>query len=317
MAYTELDLQLIKACRQMPLDYDHIQSLIDAGADVNAVPDGDYPQRSLEGNMMVSIFMDWPCMSAECEECEKESDECEICPLNAKHEILRLTRLLIDNGLDRKHFGPSLAGTLHYTYCPEEIPAMKLALAADFSDSRDGFKKNLEGIWTARSYYRCEGEYEIANTCYAEYRIFEVLSEGKSIQGIDTWLPAVGNRIEKIRYYGDQKGICRENGFTTFNAPIGFLCGGRMLVVTDDLHILIDDSMKDRKSVEINNLIGADVVGKRIEEITFGGQAFLTDGCLYHQAEIRLTLSDGQTVLFTEYFDIQEKKYKTSRLSVK
>ena len=54
MAYTELDLQLIKACRQMPLDYERIQSLIDAGANVNAEPDDSYPGRRLENNMMVS-----------------------------------------------------------------------------------------------------------------------------------------------------------------------------------------------------------------------------------------------------------------------
>ena len=317
MAYTELDLQLIKACRQMPLDYGRIQSLIDAGANVNAEADGDPPQRCFEGNMMVSIFNDWPCMSAECDECDKDQDECEVCPLNAKSEAVRLIQLLIDNGLDRKRFGPSMAGRLHYMYCPEEIPAMKLALDADFSDSREEFKKELEGIWTAESFYRCEGEYEASNTCYAEYRIYEALSEGKSICGIDTWLPALGERIEKVCYFGDPKEIRRENGFTAFDAPIGLLCGGRMLVVTDEVHILIDDSMKDQVCAERNGLFGTDVVGRRIEDITFGDQSFLINGCLYRQAEITLTLSGGQKVLIAECFDRQEKKYKASRLYVK
>ena len=314
MAYSELDLQLIKACRQMPLDYGRIQSLIDAGANVNAEADGDPPQRCFEGNMMVSIFNDWPTMSAECEECEKGNDECEICPLNAKHEILRLTRLLVDNGLDRKHFGPSLAGTLHYTYCPEEIPAMKLALAAVFSDCREEFKKELDGIWTETSLHRCDGEYDVANTCYAEYRIYEALSEGKSIQGIDTWLPALGERIENIICFGGPEEIRKENGFTAFDVPIGLLCCGRMLVVTDDIQILIDDGMKDQKGTERNDLFGADVLGKRIQDITFGGQAFVTGRRVYRQAQITLSLSDGQTILFTQQYDVQTKKYRSSRL---
>ena len=317
MAYTNLDLQLIKACRQMPLDYGRIQSLIDAGANVNAEADGDPPQRCLEGNMMVSIFNDWPFMSAECEECEKGNDECEICPLNAKHEILQLTRLLIENGLDRKRFGPSLTGTLHYMYCPEEIPAMKLALTADFSDSRDEFKKELEGIWTARSFYRCDGEYDVANTCYAEYRIYEALSEGKSIHGIDTWLPALGERIERIVFFGEPEEIRKENGFTAFDAPIGLLCGGRMLVVTDDIHILIDDGMKDREGVERKDLFSVDVLGKRAQNITFGGQAFVTGRRVCRQAQIMLRLSDGQTMLFRQQYDVQEKKYRSSCLYVK
>ena len=317
MAYTDLDLKLIRACRQMPLDYERIQTLIDAGANINAEPDDSYPGRRLEGNMMVSIFNDWPTMSVECEECEKENDECETCPLNAKHEILRLTRLLIENGLDRKRFGPSLAGTLHYMYCPEIIPAIKLALTADSPDSRDEFKKELEGIWTARSFYRCDGEYDVANTCYAEYRIYEALSEGKSIHGIDTWLPALGERIERIVFFGEPEEIRKENGFTAFDAPIGLLCGGRMLVVTDDIHILIDDGMKDREGVERKDLFSVDVLGKRVENITFGGQAFVTGRCVCRQAQITLSLSDGQTMLFTQQYDVQTKKYRSSRLYVK
>lgn len=286
MTKCDLNRFLVKACERR--DLEEIKTFVKAGADTNQV--------DKYGNSIFEfVFVD---NLQDTRENPKE--------LHKTVELIKeIIPLMIDNGWDMKKFGiPTLHQFLFSTYDHITFDLYKFMLQYDLTDNPKDYEEALEGIGSEESYQRCcEENHELENLFYSIYEMVDAKMEGRSYEGIELYYNAVGLTIDKILYFNETNSLGIKSDFTEFNADIGFVCGDKLLVLKDGINILfMNDRLSETPQVNISNVFGKDVIGRKINSIYFEHKTIVKGTTRYGQPTIIIELKNGKKLKFTHNF---------------
>ena len=198
----DIDLALIKEASKVYPDFQKMEALVKAGADVNAVRDDE----NTLSEVIVCAYHD-----DEDEENEGEGDEDAGKELPQNDSLAAVVEFFLKHGFDPSRdegrAGAKCLVAITWSRClSSKIPTLKLLLDAgcrnipawkDEPNPDEGTA--LSCIGTEESYLRCcEDDIEGANTYEALYEILKAHDEGRRYSGIDRHFAARGGVLRRI-----------------------------------------------------------------------------------------------------------------------
>lgn len=299
MTNTELNEKLVVACDRAWPDLDEIRELVIAGADTNQL--NRYGENIFESAFVDILY-------------HFRGDA-----KNLPHIVERIKttiRLMIEKGWDVKKYGLSTMDQFKFsTYDVFTFDLYRFMLQYDLTDDSQDYEDVLEGIGTEESFQRCcENDHDLENLFYAIYEMVLAKQEGRNYTSIEPYYGATGLLIDKVLYFGDADSLIAKNGFTEYNADIGFVCGDKILVLRDSLNILfMNDRSEEVPQIDISAAFVNQTVGEKINSVSFNHRDVVKDTTHYGQPTIIIELTNGKRIHFTHNFGEMADKTFQSR----
>ena len=299
MEMVELDGKLTLACDKPTPDLDEIRELIVAGADTNQL-------NKYGDNIFDDVFLDV---------LYNVRDDAKKLPKTVE-QIKEIISLMIDNNFDIKRFGLSTMSQFKFaTYDSFTFDLYRFMLQFDLADDPKAYEDTLESIGTEESYQRCcEHDHDLENLFYAIYEMVEAKMEDRDYKSIEPYYDAVGMTIDKIVYFGEINTLTKKKDFTEYNADIGFVCDGKLLVMRNGVNILfMNDRIAEYPQIDISTAFAKDAIGGRIKSISFDHKDVIKGTTHYGQPIIIMELANGKKLKFTHNFGELPDKEAQSR----
>lgn len=290
----ELTRQLEEeSTRQFP-DFGKMESLVNAGADVNAYNE-DWDQALLA---TVISYHARDNEKGELNESLAEPDS-----------LLKVIRFFLDHGFvvsrDEYRYGAQCMGCVNYChYPPNMIPAVKMLLDAGARNVKaypgENEETPAERFSTSATYAGvCEKDYESASLSEAVYRVLVQAEEGHPYYGVDYHYAAIGKKL--IAVYVDKP----EGGMPIYqlDTPLRdysncFRGGMRLkledgwLNIEDAGYLWYDSVVPVREIVEVTNLFWP-IIGAGLTTIKFACDPISKDNTTYVQPMSRMHFDNG------------------------
>lgn len=298
MKQTELDIKLVLACDKPIPDLGEIKELIIAGADTNQLNEYDE-------NIFHDVFLD--ALYNNCEDKNKT-------PIIVD-QIKELIILMIAKGWDIKKFGLDVMDQFEFsTYDPFTFDLYRFMLQFDLTDDVKEYEKALEAVACEEAYQRCcMHNHELENLFYAIYEMIETKMKGQDYKSIEPYYDVVGMTIDEIIYFNDEVTLVEKQGVTEYNADIGFVCGNKLFVMCESVNILfMNNRIKEQPQVDISNTFGKEIIGQKIQSISFEHKDLIKGTISYGQQIIILNLTNGKKIKFTHNFgELPDRNYQS------
>lgn len=296
MGKTKLDRMLYDACRQVRMD--DIIRLVRAGADMS--------QRDSYG---FSIFSDVFCEYLQSPARGGENREKRFA---AVEELLSA---MVSMGWDMEEKLPMIFEQLIYE--------VKDAVSFDFfrsvllpyipAGSGSRYEKLLELLGTEESFQRCcTVDHSLENLLYALYELVEARLEGRSTEGMDAYHAAIGRRIDGVILTGSESCVEKAGERTFFEGGVGLVCGESMLLVEETVNLYLAPKPQQFEAfTSAPQLLGEDVPGSVIKDISFGHTSLRRNGKTYGRPVIGIMLDSGVRLIFSHNLgELEEACYR-------
>lgn len=293
------DEQLAVACQKNVPDLNEIQRLIIAGADVNQL---DEHGRTIWDDVFYTALME-------------AIDVDEGAVTATVDTIKEVIALMVQHGWDTKRFGLEVMHQfLFSTYDWFTFDLYRFMLQYDLSDDMKRYQKALESVGGEESYQRCcEENHDLENLFYAIYELIDAKMNGRDPNSIALYYDAVGMRVDRIWYFGTSDTLVEKENFTEYNADIGLMCDGKLLILRTGVNILfMNDRIEEQPRTDLSERYGETVIGQTIQSISFSHRTVIKGSTHYGQPTIILEFSNGNKMKFTHNFgEMPDKEYQS------
>lgn len=316
MTFSEREKELIYACSEVPPDFMKARALIEEGLNINAYDDEDEEDfESLLGSVVTSI----PSNAWKCDICELECERKQ-CKLFDFEHLTEIIQFFINNGWNSRKYGLNVLHKLLYsTYSKEIFDAACLICEKGIQGTQEEFDDVLETVGMKESYtFCCENDYPLENVFDAYYEAVLREKEGKAFSDIDTYHAAIGMKVDCIVLFGTEEDLfLDEQARHCFGKDIGFVCGGKTLILREGINILcMNRRREEERFIECDGMFDVPVVGKTIRGIDFSHNEVRIDRTRYSQPTIHMHFDDGTVIRFTHNFGELPDKKSVSRFEV-
>lgn len=292
MSYTNLEERLIETCIKNPTDFATIQSLIDSGADINAVEDYD---DSLMGDILPELIEN-----------------------NFSYdEIAGIIDYFVENGWDTPKYAlgciPEIAFNVENKTA---FDITKKLLSYPLSDNEKDYDFLLELFGTEESYCRCcTNDHYLENLYYTMYEIIDARKNKQPHLEIKPFYDAIGLRIEKIVYFSETNDTKTKGNQIEYFANIGLVSGNQLFLITHGVNILFNNYRLDElPQIEIPDLLGKRIIGSEITDISFKHKRITKDDTIYNQPIIFITFNNDRRIKITHNWGENLEKNTVCRI---
>lgn len=313
-SYRPIDNQLVAACQEYPPDFCKIRSLLDQGADVNAISATDEDECLLS-----EIILGYPRIA------ELLADDCGDCDNNdADHPkadgryLPLIIQVFLEQGFDATgRMGAICLQNLSWaSYDQYILDACKLLMAAGADPNAITFSDDEETVisWvgTKASAADCVDHDPAEISLFeAMYRMMEAKIQGRNYELIEHFSVCIGQKICGISLCADDRPLTEVFSVNTptsrhqncFVNTVVLDCQGKMLCVSRYTELYVDPHVPQYAEVKLDlapyfqNCIGHTIVG-----IDFSYREIRENRTSYGQPIILIQLDNGKTLRFSHNF---------------